>query len=239
MANWYYTKGGRQTGPMSEDDLRRLVAKGDVEADDLIWRDGMGNWLPVRNVPEFGGSPPPVCSDPRRPSNPPSRPPWAGAGGPAGQARGGGRSSNSLTDAGPELRRRGRRGRRIVRVGLGTHRPVPGDRLYPRHHPPLHGQEEWADDDHRLRGLQRDLGRHSTRHQFRRTLNRPPGGPAAAGIHPALFPRHARRRTPSPARAAATVRRCGGTVVAGRAGGRRRPPAPRTGAAGASGECWP
>lgn len=64
MANWYYSRGGQQSGPMSEDDLRRLVAKGEVGAEDLIWRDGMGNWLPVRNVPEFGGSPPPVYLDP-------------------------------------------------------------------------------------------------------------------------------------------------------------------------------
>jgi len=64
MANWYYVKGGRQSDAMSEDALRRLVASGEVGADDLIWCDGMANWLPVRAVPEFGGRPPPVYVDP-------------------------------------------------------------------------------------------------------------------------------------------------------------------------------
>jgi hypothetical protein len=62
MADWYYSKGGQQSGPVSEDQMRQMVASGQVGGPDLIWRDGMANWLPVSQVPEFGGGGAPAAA---------------------------------------------------------------------------------------------------------------------------------------------------------------------------------
>jgi len=57
MAEWYYTQGGQQQGPVSEQDIRGMFAQGRLQPQDLVWREGMANWLPMAQVPEFGGSP--------------------------------------------------------------------------------------------------------------------------------------------------------------------------------------
>jgi len=50
---WYYTQQGAQAGPVSADALKRLVEGGAVQAHDLAWRDGMADWVPIRDLPEF------------------------------------------------------------------------------------------------------------------------------------------------------------------------------------------
>lgn len=62
MADWYYSKGGQQSGPVSEDQMRQMVGSGQVGGPDLIWREGMANWLPVGQVPEFGGGGAPAAA---------------------------------------------------------------------------------------------------------------------------------------------------------------------------------
>src|SRR4051794_15954538 len=62
MADWYYSKGGQQSGPVSEDQMRQMVASGQVGGPDLIWREGMANWLPASQVPEFGGAGAPAAA---------------------------------------------------------------------------------------------------------------------------------------------------------------------------------
>lgn len=54
--DWYYSENGQQKGPLSEGDLKALISSGKVMANDLIWREGMADWLPVAQVPEFSGS---------------------------------------------------------------------------------------------------------------------------------------------------------------------------------------
>jgi hypothetical protein len=60
MANWFYIpqKGQRQ-GPVSTRQLKRLAASGQLQPVDLIWREGMGRWVPARKVQGlvFGSSP--------------------------------------------------------------------------------------------------------------------------------------------------------------------------------------
>jgi hypothetical protein len=59
MANWYYAKSGQQHGPVSESELRRLAEAGQLRQRDLVWKEGMEQWLEAENVPElFAGSPP-------------------------------------------------------------------------------------------------------------------------------------------------------------------------------------
>ena len=54
---WYYANQGQQSGPISDSDLARLVANGEVLSETLVWREGMQEWLPVHSIPGLiGGS---------------------------------------------------------------------------------------------------------------------------------------------------------------------------------------
>lgn len=52
---WYYSKNGTQLGPVEESDLRSKIAMGEVSPNDLVWRDGMTDWLPAAKVAELAG----------------------------------------------------------------------------------------------------------------------------------------------------------------------------------------
>lgn len=62
---WYYSNAnGEQCGPHTEADLEKLVADKTVNANTLVWSDGMADWLPARDTalrPKFPASlPPPI-----------------------------------------------------------------------------------------------------------------------------------------------------------------------------------
>lgn len=46
---WYYAEGNEQKGPVSEEDVADLIARGTIRADTLVWRDGMETWAPARS----------------------------------------------------------------------------------------------------------------------------------------------------------------------------------------------
>jgi uncharacterized RDD family membrane protein YckC len=48
--NWYYAKDNRQIGPVSSDDLLRLLRTGELSPDHLVWREGMTDWQPIRDA---------------------------------------------------------------------------------------------------------------------------------------------------------------------------------------------
>ena len=50
---WFYVKDTNRCGPVSLGALRALLAGGEVNADSLVWRAGMSEWQPGRNVPEI------------------------------------------------------------------------------------------------------------------------------------------------------------------------------------------
>jgi hypothetical protein len=50
---WYYADNGQQMGPVSAFELRALLAKGAVKPDDLVWRDGLSNWIPASQAREL------------------------------------------------------------------------------------------------------------------------------------------------------------------------------------------
>lgn len=54
MAQWYYSKGGEQKGPVEQPELQRLLSTGEVKPTDLVWRDGLANWQAASQVPELG-----------------------------------------------------------------------------------------------------------------------------------------------------------------------------------------
>lgn len=53
MANWFYGKDSAQHGPISDLEIRNLIATGQIEGTTMIWREGMAEWLPLSNVPEL------------------------------------------------------------------------------------------------------------------------------------------------------------------------------------------
>ncbi len=66
---WYYAKGGEQSGPVSADALKRLIADGTVQLGDLAWRDGMADWVAIRDLSELrvagtSGGPSPAATPP-------------------------------------------------------------------------------------------------------------------------------------------------------------------------------
>jgi len=54
---WYYTQGAAQEkkGPVPEDEIRLLVASGQIQPSDLLWSEGMANWLPLSALPQLKG----------------------------------------------------------------------------------------------------------------------------------------------------------------------------------------
>lgn len=74
MADWYYFQGGNQQGPVSDDQLRGMVASGQLSPGDSVWKQGMANWSPIASIPELapagGGAP--------RPGPGPAGPPAVG-----------------------------------------------------------------------------------------------------------------------------------------------------------------
>ena len=59
---WYYTLNGQQAGPISQDELAQML-NGSLPADTLVWKTGMGDWLPAQDVEAFrnieASTPPP------------------------------------------------------------------------------------------------------------------------------------------------------------------------------------
>ena len=53
-AQWYYAKDGSQAGPVDQATLAAMVRSGEIKPDDLVWREGMGEWQPAAQVPELG-----------------------------------------------------------------------------------------------------------------------------------------------------------------------------------------
>ena len=52
---WYYAVAGRQFGPVSTDELISKKIGGEIAPTDLVWKDGMAEWLPFREVSELVG----------------------------------------------------------------------------------------------------------------------------------------------------------------------------------------
>lgn len=49
MADWYYSSNGsEQTGPVTQAQLVDLFNAGELTRDSLVWREGLGGWLPLR-----------------------------------------------------------------------------------------------------------------------------------------------------------------------------------------------
>lgn len=48
---WFIVRNGTRQGPYTSVQLQQLKATGAVEANDLIWKEGLADWCPASNVP--------------------------------------------------------------------------------------------------------------------------------------------------------------------------------------------
>jgi hypothetical protein len=67
MEEWYYTKMGLQQGPVPKDELLAKIRRGDVGESNLVWTDGMAEWLPSAKVPALRPAPPVYLNYPGMP----------------------------------------------------------------------------------------------------------------------------------------------------------------------------
>lgn len=59
---WLYSRGdNHQGGPVSAKELNRLAETGEVRPDDLVWKEGMDEWVPANRIKglNFPATPPP------------------------------------------------------------------------------------------------------------------------------------------------------------------------------------
>jgi hypothetical protein len=62
---WFYGQDGTQRGPIDLEALRALAASGQLRPHDLVWRQGMTDWLPATQVmPELFAPAPPIAPVP-------------------------------------------------------------------------------------------------------------------------------------------------------------------------------
>ncbi|MAU71319.1 MAG: antifreeze protein [Pseudozobellia sp.] len=62
---YYYAVNSQQNGPVSIEKLRELFASRTINKDSLVWKQGMQNWQPLKDVEELksflgGNTPPPL-----------------------------------------------------------------------------------------------------------------------------------------------------------------------------------
>jgi hypothetical protein len=50
---WYYARGETRKGALSTAQMKALAAAGKIRPDDLVWKEGLENWLPAGEIPEL------------------------------------------------------------------------------------------------------------------------------------------------------------------------------------------
>lgn len=60
---WYFVKDGQQVGPVALAELRQSFSSGSVTADTYVWRAGMADWQPLKEVDELASLRPSELGD--------------------------------------------------------------------------------------------------------------------------------------------------------------------------------
>ncbi len=50
---WFVARGDSHQGPMSHADVERMINAGELGPSSLVWKQGMANWQPAAQVPDF------------------------------------------------------------------------------------------------------------------------------------------------------------------------------------------
>ena len=56
MKEWHYIRRGKQIGPASSKEFINKKNSGEIAPTDLVWTDGMAEWLPFMEVADLGRS---------------------------------------------------------------------------------------------------------------------------------------------------------------------------------------
>ncbi len=69
--NWYYVEQGQQTGPVNDNQMAELLRTGRINADTLVWYEGLAEWQPFNQVrSELKPSVPPLMAGSTSPGGP-------------------------------------------------------------------------------------------------------------------------------------------------------------------------
>jgi hypothetical protein len=60
MSQWYYSKNNQQQGPVSPEQLKQLAVSGQLQPSDLVWKEGMGQWVEGRKIKGLFPAAPPA-----------------------------------------------------------------------------------------------------------------------------------------------------------------------------------
>ena len=65
VVTYYYSSNGQQMGPVPYNQLKVLFANRTINRDTLIWKQGMPNWMALKDIEELkvflgGNTPPPL-----------------------------------------------------------------------------------------------------------------------------------------------------------------------------------
>ena len=68
-AEWYYSAEGEEHGPVSAAELRQFATSGQLQSDDLVWKEGLDEWVEARKIKGLfpTDSPPLALSRPPQP----------------------------------------------------------------------------------------------------------------------------------------------------------------------------
>ncbi len=79
MIQWWYSLAGQATGPYDIDGLAQLFCTGNIDAQTLVWHEGMSSWQAIAQLPELRGVVMPAPGQqPTAGRHIPSRSPYAG-----------------------------------------------------------------------------------------------------------------------------------------------------------------
>src|SRR5436309_2156655 len=57
-SEWYYTQNGQQApSPVSSSQLAQLAGSGQLQPTDMVWREGMPNWVAASSIKGLFGTP--------------------------------------------------------------------------------------------------------------------------------------------------------------------------------------
>ena len=71
MSEWYYARGGQQSGPVGFEQLQDLARNGGLDGlKDLVWTATMKDWTPAGQVAGLFGAPAVAAGPPADPANP-------------------------------------------------------------------------------------------------------------------------------------------------------------------------
>ncbi|MGY6535593.1 MAG: DUF805 domain-containing protein [Pararhodobacter sp.] len=72
---WYYVQGDARIGPVTQDEMTRLIGQGVVDAQTLVWRQGLQGWETAERHLSFPGPQPGPGQPPEVPGSQPPEPP--------------------------------------------------------------------------------------------------------------------------------------------------------------------